>query len=230
MSSSSPGSKARRRSPKRRPARCSGPSCCRNPVEDRDLERLDPADYAAEWKWDGIRVQAVSEAGIRRLYSRTGDDVSGAFPDLVDAMDFSRRARRRTSGRRPGGGDRHVLRPATAIEPQVGLAQGARSVSGLHALLRPLAARRRGPQASALHGAAPASRILRRDARSHPLRPVAAGALRPLGCSRRDAQEPSASGDRGRHAEASAIRPISRAVRRVLGSSGSATRTRSMRC
>jgi len=59
------------------------------PVEDRDLEKLDPADYAAEWKWDGIRVQAVSEAGIRRLYSRTGDDVSGAFPDLVDAMDFS---------------------------------------------------------------------------------------------------------------------------------------------
>jgi len=60
-----------------------------NPVEDRDLEKLEPADYAAEWKWDGIRVQAVSEGGIRRLYSRTGDDVSGAFPDLVDAMGFS---------------------------------------------------------------------------------------------------------------------------------------------
>ncbi|MGE0502166.1 MAG: cisplatin damage response ATP-dependent DNA ligase [Rhizobiaceae bacterium] len=59
-----------------------------NPVEDRDLERLDPAGYAAEWKWDGIRVQAVSEGGVRRLYSRTGDDVSRAFPDLVDAMDF----------------------------------------------------------------------------------------------------------------------------------------------
>ncbi|TIX76035.1 MAG: ATP-dependent DNA ligase, partial [Mesorhizobium sp.] len=43
----------------------------------------------AEWKWDGIRVQAVSEGGIRRLYSRTGDDVSGAFPDLAEAMDFS---------------------------------------------------------------------------------------------------------------------------------------------
>jgi DNA ligase-1 len=60
-----------------------------NPVEGRDLEKLDPKDYAAEWKWDGIRVQAVSEGGIRRLYSRTGDDVSGAFPDLVDAMNFS---------------------------------------------------------------------------------------------------------------------------------------------
>lgn len=59
-----------------------------NAVGDGDLDRLDPADYAAEWKWDGIRVQAVCEAGLRRLYSRTGDDVSGAFPDLVEAMDF----------------------------------------------------------------------------------------------------------------------------------------------
>jgi DNA ligase-1 len=59
-----------------------------HPVEDNDLARLDPADYVAEWKWDGIRVQAVSLGGTRRLYSRTGDDVSGAFPDLVDAMDF----------------------------------------------------------------------------------------------------------------------------------------------
>jgi len=59
-----------------------------NPVGDGDLEKLDPADYAAEWKWDGIRVQAVSEGGVRRLYSRTGDDISGAFPDLVDAMNF----------------------------------------------------------------------------------------------------------------------------------------------
>ncbi|CAN7304673.1 cisplatin damage response ATP-dependent DNA ligase [Mesorhizobium sp. LjNodule214] len=60
-----------------------------NPIGDGDLEKLDPADYAAEWKWDGIRVQAVCEDGVRRLYSRTGDDVSGAFPDLADAMHFS---------------------------------------------------------------------------------------------------------------------------------------------
>jgi DNA ligase-1 len=59
-----------------------------HPVEDSDLARLDPADYAAEWKWDGIRVQAVCEAGVRRLYSRTGDEISGAFPDLIEAMAF----------------------------------------------------------------------------------------------------------------------------------------------
>ena len=60
-----------------------------NPVQDGDLERLDPADYVAEWKWDGIRVQAVCEGDLRRLYSRTGDEISGAFPDLLEALDFS---------------------------------------------------------------------------------------------------------------------------------------------
>jgi DNA ligase-1 len=53
-----------------------------------DFAKLNSADYAAEWKWDGIRVQAVIEGGARRLFSRTGDEISGAFPDLMDALDF----------------------------------------------------------------------------------------------------------------------------------------------
>ncbi|MCR4267473.1 cisplatin damage response ATP-dependent DNA ligase [Nitratireductor sp. ZSWI3] len=57
-----------------------------HPVGEGDLEKLDPADYAAEWKWDGIRVQAVCEGGVRRLYSRTGDEISGAFPDLMETL------------------------------------------------------------------------------------------------------------------------------------------------
>jgi len=52
------------------------------------LGALDPAEYVAEWKWDGIRVQASVEGGVKRLYSRTGEDISGSFPDLVDALDF----------------------------------------------------------------------------------------------------------------------------------------------
>jgi len=56
--------------------------------EAADLTRLDPGDYAAEWKWDGIRVQAVSERGERRLYSRNGEEISAAFPDVVAALDF----------------------------------------------------------------------------------------------------------------------------------------------
>ena len=56
--------------------------------EASDFARLDPADYAAEWKWDGIRIQAVNESGVRRLYSRTGDDISAAFPDVLEALNF----------------------------------------------------------------------------------------------------------------------------------------------
>jgi len=56
--------------------------------EETDFPRLDPADYAAEWKWDGIRIQAVSERGMRRLYTRTGDDISHTFPDVLAHMSF----------------------------------------------------------------------------------------------------------------------------------------------
>lgn len=52
------------------------------------LRDLDLRDFTAEWKWDGIRVQAVSDRGTRRLYSRTGEDISAAFPDIVDMLDF----------------------------------------------------------------------------------------------------------------------------------------------
>ncbi|TQS73171.1 cisplatin damage response ATP-dependent DNA ligase [Rhodobacteraceae bacterium] len=59
------------------------------PVTPEELQNLDPEDYAAEWKWDGIRVQAVAEGDVRRLYSRTGDDISQAFPDVIEAMTFT---------------------------------------------------------------------------------------------------------------------------------------------
>ncbi|HEX4535296.1 MAG TPA: cisplatin damage response ATP-dependent DNA ligase [Rhizomicrobium sp.] len=56
--------------------------------EATDFARYDAKDYAAEWKWDGIRVQAASEGGVRRLYSRTGDDIAKSFPDVIAALDF----------------------------------------------------------------------------------------------------------------------------------------------
>ena len=62
-------------------------------IEEPDFPALDPAAFAAEWKWDGIRVQAVAgEANgrrVTRLYSRSGEDISGAFPDLTDALRFN---------------------------------------------------------------------------------------------------------------------------------------------
>src|SRR5437762_9013801 len=54
-----------------------------HPLEDTEVS-LD--DYAAEWKWDGIRVQLVHAGGETRLYSRTGDDVSGSFPDVAESF------------------------------------------------------------------------------------------------------------------------------------------------
>ncbi|MBV9992763.1 MAG: cisplatin damage response ATP-dependent DNA ligase [Alphaproteobacteria bacterium] len=56
--------------------------------EEKDFANYDAADYAAEWKWDGIRVQAVSERGEKRLYSRTGDDIGKSFPDVLDFLNF----------------------------------------------------------------------------------------------------------------------------------------------
>ena len=56
------------------------------PIEEGDLAGLDPRDYLAEWKWDGIRVQLVARGDQRRLYSRSGDDIGAAFPDVLDAL------------------------------------------------------------------------------------------------------------------------------------------------
>ena len=62
-------------------------------IEEADLAALDPAEHCAEWKWDGIRVQAVAASRpdgtrITRLYSRTGEDISASFPDLAEAVRF----------------------------------------------------------------------------------------------------------------------------------------------
>ncbi len=64
------------------------PPMLAHPLEAPDLVALDPAAYRAEWKWDGIRVQLVATADGSRIYSRGADDVSGAFPEILDAMRF----------------------------------------------------------------------------------------------------------------------------------------------
>ena len=60
-------------------------------IEDADFSNIHAADYIAEWKWDGIRVQAVSGKDARghmvaRLYSRSGEDITGSFPDLLPSL------------------------------------------------------------------------------------------------------------------------------------------------
>jgi len=54
-----------------------------HPLEET---QVDLADYAAEWKWDGIRVQLVHVAGETRLYSRAGDDITHSFPEVATSF------------------------------------------------------------------------------------------------------------------------------------------------
>ena len=70
------------------------PAMLAQAIEDSDFAKLDPADFVAEWKWDGIRVQAsagTDQRGerIARMYSRTGEDISRSFPDLLESLEFN---------------------------------------------------------------------------------------------------------------------------------------------
>ncbi len=64
------------------------PPMLAHPLEAPDVAVLDPAAFRAEWKWDGIRIQLVATPSGRRIYSRGADDVSAAFPEILDAMRF----------------------------------------------------------------------------------------------------------------------------------------------
>jgi DNA ligase-1 len=60
-------------------------------IEDSDFQNLAATDFIAEWKWDGIRIQAVSGRDdhgqmVARLYSRSGEDITGSFPDLLPSL------------------------------------------------------------------------------------------------------------------------------------------------
>ncbi len=64
------------------------PPMLAHPLEPPDLAALDAAAFRAEWKWDGIRVQLVATRGGKVLYSRGAEDISDAFPEVVDRMTF----------------------------------------------------------------------------------------------------------------------------------------------
>lgn len=63
------------------------PMMLSNPIdEDKDFTKLTPEDFQAEWKWDGIRVQLVIDGASKKLFSRTGDDISNSFPDVIESL------------------------------------------------------------------------------------------------------------------------------------------------
>ncbi|MCW2273149.1 ATP-dependent DNA ligase [Rhodoblastus acidophilus] len=92
-----------------------------HPIDDADFERLEPGDFKAEWKWDGIRVQLKGRSGAgARLFSRSGDDISAAFPELVassgeglDLLPLPASGER--AGVRGGGVSPDVVRKASGV-------------------------------------------------------------------------------------------------------------------
>lgn len=59
-----------------------------NPLADDELPSINPQDFAAEWKWDGIRVQIAATPKDTRIFSRGGEDITASFPDIADFMRF----------------------------------------------------------------------------------------------------------------------------------------------
>ena len=146
-------------------------------IEDTDFASLDAADFIAEWKWDGIRVQAVSGRDARghmlaRLYSRSGEDITKSFPDLLPSLHL------------PGAIDGELLvvrdgrvqtlqRAAAAPEPQGGLAETDQGLSDPSARLRPARRGRRRSAHAAVCRTPQAAGGLRGKARRSQDRPVA---------------------------------------------------------
>lgn len=51
-------------------------------------ERLGPIEvWQAEWKWDGLRAQLLRRGGKTFIWSRAGELMSGAFPEIEEAAD-----------------------------------------------------------------------------------------------------------------------------------------------
>lgn len=48
----------------------------------------DPADWAAEWKWDGIRGQLIRRGGTHHLWSRGEELMTDRFPEFAQSVDF----------------------------------------------------------------------------------------------------------------------------------------------
>nr|WP_136251071.1 cisplatin damage response ATP-dependent DNA ligase [Ningiella ruwaisensis] len=58
-----------------------------HPLSDDELQSIRASDFQAEWKFDGIRVQLVVTSAGKALFSRTGDDISHSFPDIIDELE-----------------------------------------------------------------------------------------------------------------------------------------------
>jgi DNA ligase-1 len=56
-----------------------------HPLEGSPDQLGDPAEWIAEWKWDGIRAQLIRRSGRTYLWSRGEELLSGRFPEVEEA-------------------------------------------------------------------------------------------------------------------------------------------------
>ena len=50
---------------------------------NKDANKMNSDDYIVENKWDGIRVQILCENKSTKLFSRTGENISNSFPEVL---------------------------------------------------------------------------------------------------------------------------------------------------
>ena len=65
------------------------PTMLAHPIEDKELENITPKNYQAEWKFDGIRVQIHCNQIGKSIFTRTGEDISHSFPDIIERLNFN---------------------------------------------------------------------------------------------------------------------------------------------
>ncbi|WP_058535400.1 cisplatin damage response ATP-dependent DNA ligase [Legionella saoudiensis] len=58
-----------------------------HPLEEKEISSVTPNQFYFERKYDGIRVQIVATPHNKALFSRTGDNLSHSFPDVLNVID-----------------------------------------------------------------------------------------------------------------------------------------------
>ena len=158
MPSCSPGWKARRRKPEKRRAALFRPVMLSNPVERRRPREARPGRLCRRMEMGrhpraGGRARAACAGSIRA-------------PATTSPAPFPTSSRRWISTARSTANCWSAGRPSATgtfsdlqqrLNRKTRVAEDARAISGLHALLRPAAGRRRGPARPALHRAARAA-------------------------------------------------------------------------
>ncbi len=63
------------------------PYCVTGNLEKLETIEADPAQWKAEWKWDGIRAQVIKRKGNIHIWKKGEEIVTAKFPELQSAFD-----------------------------------------------------------------------------------------------------------------------------------------------